>query len=160
MGSHTLIAPVSSRGRTNQSTLNMNTFGLAICLALLVGVAVSQDCCADSCGKACEVSSLLCINIPMINQCDKLKGACNQMCAGMCKCEADCIGKCIATAKTCKAGAKGPLAGPLCQATEARCVAMCNGQCGAKTMMGAAKAAVGQMMALMPKMPAAPAPIR
>merc|ERR1712010_49340 len=157
MGDTVVLKSLHGSPPSTNQPIRMNTFGLAICLALLVGVAVSQDCCADSCGKACEVSSLLCINIPMINQCDKLKGACNQMCAGMYKCEADCIGKCIATAKTCKAGAKGPLAGPLCQATEARCVAMCNGQCGAKTMMGAAKAAVGQMMALMPKLPAAPA---
>merc|ERR1711934_1024535 len=138
---------------TNKSTIIMNTFGLAICLALLVGVAVSQDCCTDSCGKACEVSSLLCINIPMLNQCDKVKAACSQMCTSMCQCESVCLGKCSAERDTCDA--QGPLAGPLCQASEARCVAMCNGQCGTQTIIGAAKAAVGQMMSLMPKLPTA-----
>merc|ERR1712010_431309 len=131
------------------NTLKMKVLAVALSLALFAGVAMSQDCCADSCGKTCKVIDILCLKvpIPMLNQCGQLNAMCTGVCTGMCQCASACLDKCATENAACT--------GPLCQATHANCIAMCEGKCAFNVLSATVQGIIGQVMALIPKAPAA-----
>ncbi|XP_012941745.1 uncharacterized protein LOC106012667 [Aplysia californica] len=128
----------------------MNTFGIFLCAALLVGAAIAQNgneaLCGDGCKLLCQTTGSLCVDVyPLIN-CAASEAACMGSCGQTCSCNAKCLTDCQAKSKECDEQNKNTFNEVLCKGKVTACQSICPLSCAGQALAQNLQQALGQAL--------------